>query len=850
MQKKLLFFLPLLAVITLFLYQKSRQKHLPPPTETIVKEGEEDSDGQMQRKAWIESMHRSAPGDNWRAAELATQQARAAERTKRRGAAAARTGCSADTIVTDVFSGVWTEKGSTNQAGSVFDTEYDPATDKIWLISAGGTLWRGARDGSQWEVINQDYQFSDGMLQFLPRANGRRLLAAIGHTPHYSDDEGETWTAATGIEIVGGWGRIKQPVFVNDTTLYLLSKSDYWEDWRIYKSTDAGESYTATTAYLGNDDGESRVAMCQPYGLNDIYTLDYFGNTLRMKRLNVATEEVTTVGTSTDFSTGNRVQLVGSATATDTIFYTYNSENGDVARSTDFGNTWTTQGTIPAVPWDVGIFLSPYDGDILYAGSVEAQYSLDAGVTWTTVNGWGDYYANPAGNLHADMMAFDAFTTAAGEQFSLSSNHGGLYVTYDDFNTVENIGLQGLNVGQFYSAKSGDSDPGIIIGGTQDQGLQRGIDDFSGAPFDFDQVISGDYGHVEFTNGGNSFWTVYPGGWVTHYQNTFSGGITQSFDLAQNGDVWLTPLQTSRIAGENSIYVAGGNMSADGGSYLVKAEVTASGSLLTDEIPYNFKDFANGASLSAVEVSPLDPQRIYTSTTNGRFFYSTDGGANWEQNVNFLLNGHYLYGQSIYASKTDENTVYLAGSGYSNPGVYRSTDNGQFFSDFSEGLPPTLVFEITANADESLLFAATEAGPYVYIAAEERWFDMSGICAPVQTYWSVQYIEGFNLVRFGTYGRGIWDFVIEQELPSSADNFAQADNFKVYPNPAHSFVTAELPEVPVTLYLTNTIGKRVKSFKISEKKARLSLEGVPAGTYFLHGKKEDKKYVRQLVVTR
>ena len=44
---------------------------------------------------------------------------------------------------------------------------------------------------------------------------------------------------------------------------------------------------------------------------------------------------------------------------------------------------------------------------------------------------------------------------------------------------------------------------------------------------------------------------------------------------------------------------------------------------------------------------------------------------------------------------------------------------------------------------------------------ENEWFLLSGISAPDQTYWSVDFIPEINTARFGTYGRGIWDFVIE-----------------------------------------------------------------------------------------
>ena len=60
-----------------------------------------------------------------------------------------------------------------------------------------------------------------------------------------------------------------------------------------------------------------------------------------------------------------------------------------------------------------------------------------------------------------------------------------------------------------------------------------------------------------------------------------------------------------------------------------------------------------------------------------------------------------------------------------------------------------------------MIFAATEIGPYVYSENENEWFFLSGLSAPDQTYWTVDFIPEINTARFGTYGRGIWDFVID-----------------------------------------------------------------------------------------
>ena len=107
--------------------------------------------------------------------------------------------------------------------------------------------------------------------------------------------------------------------------------------------------------------------------------------------------------------------------------------------------------------------------------------------------------------------------------------------------------------------------------------------------------------------------------------------------------------------------------------------------------------------------------------------------------------------------------MIIAGGGYSNPPVFITDNHGETFQNMSEGMPNTLVFELVGTPDDEYFFAATEVGPYVYIAEDEQWVDLAGISAPDQTYWSVEYIPELNTARFGTYGRGIWDFIMDDE---------------------------------------------------------------------------------------
>ncbi|MCJ7588115.1 MAG: hypothetical protein MUQ00_09490, partial [Candidatus Aminicenantes bacterium] len=111
----------------------------------------------------------------------------------------------------------------------------------------------------------------------------------------------------------------------------------------------------------------------------------------------------------------------------------------------------------------------------------------------------------------------------------------------------------------------------------------------------------------------------------------------------------------------------------------------------------------------------------------------------------------------IWPSRTKLGTVTISGSGYSNPPVYQSVDNGKTFKPLNTSFPSTLAFQVVGTDSDDLLFAATEVGPYLYRTSTKQWTDLSNGVAPDQTYWSVEYLPNRRTARFGTYGRGIWD---------------------------------------------------------------------------------------------
>jgi hypothetical protein len=634
----------------------------------------------------------------------------------------------------------------------------------------------------------------------------------------------------------------------DENTIYLLSKPGYWDNLKLYKSSDKGETYTFIQEL--SDSSFDRFTLCKPHNTNDIYLLDrHNGQKTSIFNINQNTDQLDLLVANDSFGFGNvRANLIGVQEDTTTKLVIYNA-GSEVYSSADFGDTWTFQGQMPSSPWSVGIYMSPSNPDFLMYGDVECYVSSNGGASWTKVNTWGEYYDDVAGSLHAYMMYFNEFKKTSGENFLLISNHGGLSISYDYMNNKDNIGLNGLNVSQYYSVRTDPINNGFVYAGSQDQGFQRGFTFSNNEIMFFEQVISGDYGHIVFSQNGFHLWTVYPGGWVTYYSNAQSGGITASYDLeSENESVWIPPLMSKPNSSANEIYMAGGDMNGGAGSHIIKLEVQGN-NITPSQFPFDFYEESVGAEVSCLKTSPLNPDHWYVGTTNGRFFTSTDNGQNWEQTFDFLPEGHYLYGQTIYPSKFDENTVYFGGSGYSNPAVWKSTNGGFSFIPMSDGLPPTLVFEIVANADESMFFAATEAGPYVYIVDEHQWYDMSGMGAPSQTYWSAEYIEELDFVRFGTYGRGIWDFRIADPT-GTKELLANNGNFKVYPNPTNDLIQIQINDLKsekVSLKILDISGKTIKEEQIAvqpsqEFQIERSLKGLPKGIYILTVKDYEQIY--------
>jgi len=710
------------------------------PTDTMIVDnrGELDFRGKEQ---WIRMRHSAAPDVDWRAEDSKTRAARydQAIRLPQLPSQAAET--------------AWREIGSSNLSGRMHCADYDAASGLLYCASSGGNVWRGDLNGNGWACLNDRLKMADiKSLRVLPLGSTRRIIVCFGKGLYYSDDEGAQWTAAAGLDGPHSWGGLRELVMANDAShmTYVLAEEWDYSNWNamttVYRSLDQGAHFDRVAGFAGPTYGNSWKfdIWTDIYGTGQVflvenanlYSLSGTGAT------KIATYPLSVPGT---------VYLTGRQFAGNTYLYVLVSHDGisDVYGSDGTAANWAYRGSVAEPPFMINSFECGLDFDRLFLGGINCHFSNDGGVHWAITNEWYEYYGNPAARLHADICGVNSFRNTSGTELVLLSTDGGMYWSTDGATSVHNISLADLNVSQYYSIYTDRVNQGRIYAGSQDQGYQVGSDALMPTPGGFTQLISGDYGNLSSSDQGQSIWCVYCG--FAMYARDQQ--ILAMKNFVSTNNLWLPPIMAD--PNDPAKAYLGGGRTSGGGAHLYHLSYS-SGQISYQELPFDFSPGTDG-KISAVASSPINPAYRYVMTSDRKFFSTTDGGNTWTQTSGFSgPPPQFLFGSCILPSPIQLGRIYLSGSGYSNPPVYVSHDNGQTFSPMSSGLPNTLVTSIAADETESVLYAATEVGPYAYLNGS--WVDISQGKAPDQSYNTVEAMPETGLVRYGTYGRGIWEF--------------------------------------------------------------------------------------------
>jgi len=617
----------------------------------------------------------------------------------------------------------------------------------FWVGAAAGGLWRTTDNGASWTCLTDN----NGVLAVsdisIPAdyATSNTLYIATGDRDGWdnrsigilkSTDGGNTWNP-TALSFTIYEGRMVNRLLMDPTNNDILIAAT---TIGVYKTYDGGNTWNSQMSPIEFIDMEFR-----PGNANIVY-----GST-KNGAIYLSTDGIS-FGPAV-FSDGNarRTELAVSPNQPDWVYAL--SANGDsglygIFKSIDGGTsfnqvfsgdtknllTWSSDGSgTGGQGWyDLAMAASPIDANIVLVGGVNSWRTTDGGNSWSIINHW---WGDGVQAVHADKHAH-AFRSN-GDVFEC--NDGGIYLSSDNGISWADK-TNGIMISQMYRLGVSQTEPGDVITGLQDNGtkLNSGNNWFDVRGGDGMECL------IDYTDVNIQYSTVYFGAidrTTNHWQN--STNITPPDDGA-----WVTPYIIDPN-NPNILY----------GGYNEVWQTLDRGDNWTQISSIDLP-----GQLRSMAMAPSDSRTLYIADY-GQLWKTTDTGGTWTNITGTLPSGSATI-EYITVKHDDPNTLWVAMSGYSTPGVYESVDGGTTWTNISGGLPPIPAYAVVQNQQVALeveLYLGTELGVY-YKKGNNDWVPYNtGLpnvkIGEIEIFYAPN--PGESRLRAASYGRGLWETPIE-----------------------------------------------------------------------------------------
>jgi photosystem II stability/assembly factor-like uncharacterized protein len=707
----------------------------PPPME-VVGSAENEADLQLRRKIWDEVRHRTRPGVSWREIESENRRRNLAMRSALLATSQALAPVSH-----------WRERGSFDQTGRTHVTAVGTDGETLFIGSAGGGVFSGTPEGNRWTPRSDGLGIGVQSFVIVPGTPEIWIASDFVGPLYISTNQGLTWSQPSG----GPAALTRVMQLLRDPgkprTVYALTFT--WQDaYELYRSQDGGITFSLVSSVIGS--GQSDIWIDRIHG-GPLYLANQQG----VQRSTDEGKTFTTVGTLP--APFDRIVLAGSEAGAPTLYAAisrFPTPGWQLFLSEDGGKTWQAGSLLPDF-WQT-LTASITDSRLVFVGGTNAYRSTDAGRTFDKISDWFEYNKAPDTRMHADVPGIDC-AFYHGHEVVFFNTDGGTFLSEDGGKTVRNITRFGMGTGQYYGILTSANNSNLVAAGSQDQGYQISRPG-SGTRMAFDQVISGDYGSLSSSDGThNMLYSAYPRFILLQTREAVgaTGQGLESYDFPDPPDErrhWWIPELLADPDDPDVVYYADRR--------IWRMERLGPSTTSARALPHDFgpRSGEDREHVTALAISPADRNRWYAGTANGKAWYSQDGGNTWllGQRVDFF------YATDLLPHPTNPDICYLSGNGYDDAdSVYRTTDGGRTWQPMSAGLPPTytaaLAFDDPVRQD---LYAATDAGPFRYDKPSGRWVSLLGTEAPLTDYTDVEGVPKEGIVRFATYGRGIWDYSV------------------------------------------------------------------------------------------
>ncbi|MGC2237952.1 MAG: FG-GAP-like repeat-containing protein [Pyrinomonadaceae bacterium] len=659
-------------------------------------------------------------------------------------------------------------------SGRINTIAVSPSNPNLILIGAAtGGIWRSTDGGATFAPTSDSHvDLAVGSIVFAPSNNsivyagmGDKSGVYLGTGVLKSTDGGQTWTRVSNATLPTP-GRIWQIlVDANDANRvyaaqYSLRQGNSVFSSGFFYSTDGGVNWTKTLSGLPTD------LVRHPTDPNTLF--------LAMNRIDFATPATGGIWKSIDagltwtriytspYTTTSNMKVAVTPSAPDNLYVlAAGSGTAQLEVSTNGGGMWTNKGAafdVGQLGYNCYLFVNPVSPNTIYVGSRDLWVSSDGGTGFTnatknfTIAGG---YTPTQAKAHPDQHHF--YISPANPNLIYIANDGGLWKSTDGAGSFQSLNST-LSLSMFISIDIHPNDRTLTYGGTQDNGTQKRTGSVSWREF-----ATGDGGQTVIDPLDPSIiYVTYVTNTIYRYTNggdTFNGQIGSDATFANDRVAFYPPfagndVNSTLYFGTYRLYISanrGSTWAAPGG---------------TTDLTFGGSDV-----LSTIAVSRSNTNVIYTGSSQGRAMVSTNGGANWT-NINVGLPTRFI--KSIIVSPTDSNTAFLTVSGYGTGHVFKTVNGGTSWTDISGNLPDiptnTIMFD-PLNA--STLYVGTDIGVFRSTVGGNTWetFNM-GLPPTIVTELDSQ---SSGLIQVATYGRGMYELVVNRKSPFDFDGDGKTD---------------------------------------------------------------------------
>ncbi len=635
--------------------------------------------------------------------------------------------------------------GQVNGIGRVCQLKFDPVDPlKMYAVSASGGLWISSDSAHTWTKTGTDNLPATPCASLcIDYTNTNILYLGTGDPNYYggsfgiwkSTDAGATWTQST-----TGLGNLLPIEILMDPADHnvLVTATNNG----IYKSTDAGGTWN-----IVKTGGDFEDMQFQPGSSTILYATNSsefwrstdFGNTW-----NQITSGVVIPGGGS----GNGMRIAVSNADPNIVYLGMVASNGTILKSLDGGfnfSTVYTSSTKSIVGYDstdigggqgnynFSMTADPLNANTVYLVSHVVWRSTDGGVTWNELTDW---YAQ----LHTDMHGIRFHPTFTNKLFNV--NDGGVWLSIDGGdNWIPRS--DGIGATEVYHASQSPIKRDMVSIGTQDNGelyfeaaewkTNRGGDWGTSAAFDYltnNVVYYGQNGNRRPVNGGDTYFGLPDS---SFYMIEFPKKIN-TLAFAGKKDVWRTS-----------------NLNA---STPVWSQLST--------INQNIK---------SINSSPADSNLLYFVAGNNKIYRSDNALAITPTfNVYTTPASTSLYAD-IAGIKSDPNIVYMSCASK----IYRSINKGATWTNITSNLPTGIniikIYHDIYSTNEAM-YVGTAKGVYYKDLSSTLWTNISynlPTVADIQDFMIYNPGTSASVLRVAYYGRGVWELPINTSLPPAPD---------------------------------------------------------------------------------